>query len=283
MAKMLCVREPPMLMSAPFRHSMSSFRLLFMALDSTAEAYKLYIRPDDIMYPSTHTKYELPDVRPKNLKTEELLHQRYHIKDKIKWLVKLKRECRREAVIAMKRRRKDDMECLNGADISMGGSRTHNIFAINRSIAYNWTLLSQVEDQIKVRFESNKCNSELIFNDEEQAGQIIEPSIVARPTRQSGDSTHDRVDTMHDLIGLLQVLVKRREMHRAVNRSRPPFFRNYDVNALSDGSRGDPRSPIGLHTTRWVGMSQLQLKTATADRRLNNIWDTKLELILQFI
>ena len=55
-----------------------------LALDSTAEAYKLYIRPDDIMYPSTHTKYELPDVRPKTLKTAELLHHRYHIKEKIK-------------------------------------------------------------------------------------------------------------------------------------------------------------------------------------------------------
>ena len=46
-----------------------------LALDSTAEAYKLYIRSDDIMYPSTHTKYELPDIRPQTLKTAE--HHRH--------------------------------------------------------------------------------------------------------------------------------------------------------------------------------------------------------------
>ena len=55
-----------------------------LALDSTVEAYKVYIRSDDIMYPSTHTKYELPDIRPENLKTAELLRHRFHIKDKTK-------------------------------------------------------------------------------------------------------------------------------------------------------------------------------------------------------
>ena len=134
------------------------------------------------MYPSTHTKYEVPDIRPKNLKTAELLHHRYHIKDKIKRLAKLKRESRREAVVAMKRRRKEEI-CQNGADISMGVSRTQNIFAINRSIANHWTLLAQVEEQIKVRLKTHKCNSESIFFDDEQAGQIKEPSIMVRPTR----------------------------------------------------------------------------------------------------
>ena len=66
------------------KRQMMELEKIGLALDSTAEAYKLYIRSDDIMYPSTHTKYEVPDIRPKNLKTAELLHHRYHIKDKIK-------------------------------------------------------------------------------------------------------------------------------------------------------------------------------------------------------
>ena len=51
------------------KRQMMELEKIGLALDSTAEAYKLYIRSDDIMYPSTHTKYEVHYIRPKNLKT----------------------------------------------------------------------------------------------------------------------------------------------------------------------------------------------------------------------
>jgi hypothetical protein len=64
------------------KRQMIELEKIGLALDSTAEAYKLYIQADDIMYPSTHTRYELPDIKPKTLKTAELLHHRYHSKEK---------------------------------------------------------------------------------------------------------------------------------------------------------------------------------------------------------
>ena len=136
------------------------------------------------MYPTTHTRYELPTIHPKSLKTADLLHHRYHVKEKIKRLAKLKRESRREAIIALKRRRKDGNQVVTGAEISIGISRAQNIYAINRSIANHWALLTQLEEQIKVRFRSHKVTSDSIFVDEEQAGQIRERSLPTRPVRQ---------------------------------------------------------------------------------------------------
>ena len=40
-------------------------RKIGLALDSTSEVYKLYIRDDETVYPSTHTRYELPSIVPK--------------------------------------------------------------------------------------------------------------------------------------------------------------------------------------------------------------------------
>ena len=216
------------------KRQMIELEKIGLALDSTAEAYKLYIRSDDIMYPSTHTRYELPDIRPKSLKTAELLHHRHHIKDKIKRLAKLKRESRREAFIAMKRRRKDEGECLNGAEISMGVSRTQNIFAINRSIASHWSLLSQVEDQIKVRFKLHKSNTDPIYFDEEEAGQIKEPALVVKPIRQRRQ--HPR-PCRHHTRPHRQVTSEDEEVKDAQSDSEPrPFCRNYAANALRDGN-----------------------------------------------
>ena len=180
--------------------------------------------------PSTHTKYELPDIRPKSLKTAELLHHRHHIKDKIKRLAKLKRGSRREAFIAMKRRRKDDGECQNGAEISMGVSRTQNIFAINRSIASHWSLLSQVADQFKDRFKLHKCNTDPIYIDEEEAGQIRESALVAKLIRQRRQHQRPCRKIIRGPTCKLQVRTRRRWMHRAMTRNHSPFCRNYAVN-----------------------------------------------------
>ena len=59
----------------------------------------MYIREDETEYPSTHTRYELPILIPKGLKTAELLHHRGHIIEKIQRLVKLQNEGKREAQI----------------------------------------------------------------------------------------------------------------------------------------------------------------------------------------
>ena len=73
---------------------------------------------------------------------------------------------------------------MNGTEISIGVSRAQNIYAINRSIANHWALLTQLEEQIKVRFRSHKVTSDNIYVDEEQAGQIRERSLPTRPVRQ---------------------------------------------------------------------------------------------------
>ena len=84
------------------KRQMMELERIGLALDSTDAAYKLYIKPDESMYSSTHTTLAVPVLHLKSMSTADLLHHQYHMTEKIKRLAKTRREGRQEARVAVR-------------------------------------------------------------------------------------------------------------------------------------------------------------------------------------
>ena len=54
-----------------------------IAVDNSEEATKLFVRPDEGIYPQTHTEVTLPDITPKTLSMADLLHHQHHMTNKL--------------------------------------------------------------------------------------------------------------------------------------------------------------------------------------------------------
>ena len=124
---------------------------LGIALDSLESAHKLFVR-DDSLYPSTHTTYEVPRLIPASMTTADILHHRYHLNAKIARLRRLRRECKREATLILRRRRRNSA-CPEGRDISIGSQRARNLYLISRSLMEHARLLQQLAIQLRREFK----------------------------------------------------------------------------------------------------------------------------------
>ena len=82
-------------------------RKIGLGVDSADEATKLFVKRDEGMYPTTYTKVEVPNIKPKHLTTADLLHHQYHVREKIGKLYKRKRELKREARLMLRTRRRE--------------------------------------------------------------------------------------------------------------------------------------------------------------------------------
>ena len=123
---------------------------LGIAIDSLDSAKKLFVR-DDNQYPSTHTAYGVPQIHPPTLSTADILHHHYHLINKVVRLRKLRRESKREATLALRKRSKIQESQSNGSEWCIGSHRARNIYLINRSIVEHNRLIQQLEVQLRKR------------------------------------------------------------------------------------------------------------------------------------
>ena len=151
-----------------------------LSVESVEDAQTFFVKPDD-RYPSTHTIYELPNLHPATMKTADILSHHHHINTKIARLRKLQRESRREAVRALRWRRRD-ARTVQGRDLSIGTQRARNMYLINRSIASHVKLIQQLDDQLKKRYKAHNTNRDQRFINEDEA-PIQPTNNVERNTR----------------------------------------------------------------------------------------------------
>ena len=127
---------------------------LGVKLDSMDSATKLFVR-DDRQYSTIYTPYEVPAIFPVSMTTADILHHRYHLTAKVDRLRKLRRESKREATIALRRRRRAQEARTDGRDWSIGAQRAKNIYLINRSLVEHNKLLQQLQVQLRKRMQSH--------------------------------------------------------------------------------------------------------------------------------
>ena len=139
---------------------------LGLATDCTSNAQKLFVRPDDIMYPTTHNLIPTPDIIPRVMKTADLLHHRVKLAEKIQRLASSRRALRREGRAALRSSGKRDVQFEDGNDIGIGIQRSQNQYGYNMSIKLHVKLLEDVNAQIKARLKLHRLDSSSVFVDE---------------------------------------------------------------------------------------------------------------------
>ena len=175
------------------KRQLLELRKVGVVSDSVDEAVKLFIQPD-ARYPDTHTTYATPLLTPASMKTAEILHHQHHLTNKIGRLRKLRRESKREATIALRRRRRDRHQSLSGQEISIGTQRAKNIYLINRSISEHVKVVQQLEVQLRRRLQlqNKELKDRYVGDDTVQVDELGTPDPPPAHHRRRGCRHHTR-------------------------------------------------------------------------------------------
>ncbi len=132
------------------KRRLMELRKIGMEADSADTAKRIFVRRDEGNYPTTHTKLETPIINIKHIAMTELLHHKHHIADKIQRLYKLVNGLRREGRMTMRRQQRE-VGTRHGTLLSIGVSRSRQIYETNLAIRKHCKLLEEVGKELKER------------------------------------------------------------------------------------------------------------------------------------
>ena len=159
------------------KKQLQELRKVGVEVNSSDEALKLFVRPDEGTYPQTFTQMTLPDVKPKHLKTAELLHHRLHMKGKMARLHTRLRELKREGRMMLRARRRDMADIADARFLSQGVGRTRMIYETHIAIRKHSNLLKAIEKTIKARLKSFQRNSSKCYVDPDNEPIAVEKGL----------------------------------------------------------------------------------------------------------
>jgi Ulp1 family protease len=260
---------------------------LGIAIDSLDSANKLFVR-DDNQYPSTYTSYEVPRIHPPTLSTADILHHHYHITNKVVRLRKLRRESKREATLALRKRRRTQESRLNGREWSIGSQRARNIYLINRSIVEHNRLIQQLEEQLRKRGQQH--NKAL---DTRYVGAADDMSSITGPTDRPIQRTRNTRGCRHHTKPDVVTTASRKDNTTEAMAEKPTFLQELRRRRLRKWETRSEKICYRSAHDRVGGYVSDQcealysdtgnIKVCTMNIRGFDDNDNKLELILQFI
>ena len=251
-------------------------------VNSSDEALKLFVRPDEGTYPQTFTQMTLPDIKPKHLKTADLLHHRHHMKEKMARLHTRLRELKREGRMMLRARRRDMADIADARFLSQGVGRTRMIYETHIAIRKHSKLLKDIEKTIKARLKSFQRNSSTCYVDPDEEPITVEKGLQRAQSRKKRTycrhhiripkqtEVRDSETTKTETLPSQEQIAKRERLDRwrATNLSGVQYTGGMDR--------------VGDYSSDKMHMVEESRLIRVCTLNINGLDDNKLELVLQF-
>ena len=253
-----------------------------MEVNSSDEALKLFVRPDEGTYPQTFTQMTLPDIKPKYLKTADLLHHRYYMKGKMARLHTRLRELKREGRMMLRARRREMVDIADACFLSQGVGRTWMIYETHIALRKHNNLLKDIEKTIKARLKSFQRSSSPCYVEPDSEPITVEKGLQRAQSRNKRTYCrhHMRIPKQTEVLGSQTIKTETLpSLEQLAKRERLDRWRATNLSGVQYTGGTDRVGDYSSDKMTNVEESRL-IRVCTIN--INGLDDNKLELVLQF-
>ena len=251
-------------------------------VNSSDEALKLFVRPDEGTYPQTFTQMTLPDIKPKHLKTADLLHHRHHMKEKMARLHTRLRELKREGRMMLRARRRDMADIADARFLSQGVGRTRMIYETHIAIRKHSKLLKDIEKTIKARLKSFQRNSSTCYVDPDEEPITVEKGLQRAQSRKKRTYCRHHIRIPKQTEVLDSKTTKTETLPSQEQIAKRERLDRWRATNLSGVQYTGGMDRVGDYSSDKMHMVEESRIIRVCTLNINGLDDNKLELVLQF-